>query len=165
MLTLDIYLAVADHETVLPGVEYPPRADLRRDIYRPLPVVAPGTVDADVLSADTIRQKEIAQTVIDRLNAALDNNDALALADCFHEGQAFWRDIVALTCHLRTFSMPKVVAAALLHMKAQRGIEGHLKINGAPHFAVVNPLLVCFHLTSTRSYQRRRVWIYLPRGT
>lgn len=45
-----------------------------------------------------------AQAVLYAMNAALASNDAEKLADCFYPEQALWRDIVALTSHLRTFS-------------------------------------------------------------
>lgn len=111
-----------DSDAFPPGVEYPPRFDLRKDVYRPLPKIAPGTVDPAALSGDVPKAR--AQALLDTLNAALASNDAEKVAGCFYPEQAFWRDIIALTSHLRTFAMPRVIAAALLRLKSLRGIEG-----------------------------------------
>lgn len=127
-------------EVVPPGVEYPEKVDLRKDVYKPLPKVTPGTVDPAAM-ADGVSRTE-AQAVLDALNTALANNDAEKVADCFYPEQTFWRDIVAFTSHLRTFSEPQIVAAALLGMKSLRGIEGKLEISGEPHFTVISPVMV-----------------------
>lgn len=105
-----------------PGVEYPPKADLRRDLYRPLPKIPPGTVDPAEMAGDVPLAQ--AQAVVDALNAALSSNDADELADCFYPDQAFWRDIVALTSHLRTLIQSTAIADALLHLNSLRVIEG-----------------------------------------
>lgn len=127
-------------EAFPPGAEYPPRADLRKDVYRPLPKIAPGTVDPAGMTGDVPLTQT--QEVLDVLNAALASNDAEKVAGCFFPEQAFWRDIVALTSHLRTFIQPGVVAAALLQLKGLRGIEGGIKISGDPHFVVMSPVMV-----------------------
>lgn len=127
-------------EAFPPGAEYPPRADLRKDVYRPLPKIAPGTVDPAGMTGDVPLTQT--QEVLDVLNAALASNDAEKVAGCFFPEQAFWRDIVALTSHLRTFIQPGVVAAALLQLKGLRGIEGGIKISGDPHFVVMSPVMM-----------------------
>lgn len=129
-----------DTKAFPPGAEYPPRADLRKDVYRPLPKIAPGIVDPAAMAGDASTNH--AQAVLDALNAALASNDANKVADCFYPEQAFWRDIVAFTSHLRTFIQPDVVANALLQMKSLRGIEGGIGIKGDPHFVVMNPVMV-----------------------
>lgn len=139
-----------------PGEEYPPRADLRKDVYRPLPKIAPGTVDPAALTGDV--PANYAQALLSDVNAALASSDAEKLADCFYPEQAFWRDIVALTSHLRSFAKPNVVAAALLGLKPLRGIEGKIELAGDPHFAVMSPVMVSGQLTHahTHGYARTR---------
>ncbi|PYH89515.1 FAD/NAD(P)-binding domain-containing protein [Aspergillus ellipticus CBS 707.79] len=120
--------------------EYPPKADLRKVIAQnPLPSIAPGMIDpaSMVGSAPT----EQAQAVLDRFNAALASNDARALESCFFPTQAYWKDQLALTYHLRTFSKPGVIAAALLRTKALRAVAGSVNIDGGALFVPVNPTL------------------------
>ncbi|KAI1098962.1 hypothetical protein F4804DRAFT_345895 [Jackrogersella minutella] len=52
------------------------------------------------------------------------------------------RDIVAFTSHLRTFSMPSTVAAALLHLKDLRGVDGNVQLVRDAHFAVMSPVMM-----------------------
>ncbi|KAK9782254.1 putative FAD/NAD(P)-binding domain-containing protein [Seiridium cardinale] len=125
--------------SVPPGVEYPPKADLRKDVYRALPRIVPGTVNPAAMSSEAASSQ--AQVVLDAFNAALGHNDVDMLASCFYAEQAFWRDIVALTGHLRSFAKPKVVAAALLHTIGLRGIAGTVEFSGNAHFAVMGPTM------------------------
>jgi hypothetical protein len=129
-----------DPEAFPPGTEYPPRADLRKDIYKLLPKIVPGTIDPAAMMGDLPATHT--QAVLDTLNAALSSNDADKLSGCFFPEQAFWRDIVALTSSLRTFIQPDVVAAALLQMKSLQGMDGEIKISGGPHFVVMNSVMV-----------------------
>lgn len=137
-------------EDVPPGVEYPPRADLRKDIYRPLPKIVPGTIDPAAMTSGM--SAAYAKAALDALNAALASGDAARLAGCFYPEQAFWRDIVALTSHLRTFIQPRVVAAALLKLKSLREIEGEIELTGDPHFAVMSPVMVSGLVTHTNTH-------------
>jgi hypothetical protein len=82
-------------------------------------------------------------SVVNAFNAALSSKEVGTLASCFFPEQAYWRDIVALTSHLRTFDHPRVVSIALLQMIDLRGLEGGVKIDGDAHFAVLGPTLVC----------------------
>lgn len=127
-------------EAFPPGMEFPPRADLRRDVYKALPKIAPGTVDPAAMSGDTPLTHT--REVLGALNAALASRNIQRLASCFFPEQAFWRDIIAFTSHLRTFIQPDVVAAALLQTKVARRIEGGIKISGDPHFVVISPVMV-----------------------
>jgi len=83
-----------------------------------------------------------AKAVLDAFNAALASNDADALCSCFYSEQAYWRDIVALTSHLRTIENPRIVAAALLEMIALRGLASEVELKGAAQFAVMSPVMV-----------------------
>lgn len=131
---------MADATSVPTGVEWPPKADLRKDVSRPLPIVAPGTVDPASMSGDipTLQAKK----VIEAFNCALASNDAEALADCFYAEQAFWRDIVALTSHLRTFTDSGNIASALLETTSRIGISGKIDFTEKAQFVVINPVMV-----------------------
>ncbi|KAF2823555.1 FAD/NAD(P)-binding domain-containing protein [Ophiobolus disseminans] len=120
--------------------EYPPKADLRKDVSKPLPKVAPGTIDPASMAGDAPIAE--AKTVLRSFNEALASNDAAALANCLYDEQAYWRDFGALTSHLRTFKAPRVVAAALLDTIALRGLEGDIELAGDAHFAVLSPVMM-----------------------
>ncbi|KAI0135358.1 hypothetical protein F4814DRAFT_400697 [Daldinia grandis] len=126
--------------TVQPGVEWPAKAELRKDVYKPLPQVPPGTVNPAEMTEDTSNTE--AKAVVNAFNEALLSNDAEKLASCFYTDQAYWRDIVALTSHLRSFSTPSVVAKALLHTKDLRGIAGNVELTGDAHFAAISPVMM-----------------------
>ncbi|KAJ0121581.1 hypothetical protein J7T55_008746 [Diaporthe amygdali] len=108
----------ADIEAFPPGVEYSPKADLRGDVYRPLPKIATGTVDPVVMTDDVPTSYN--QTVLDDLNTALASNNAEKVADCFYPEQS------------------NVVAAALLQVKSLRRIDGEIKLAGDPHFVAMS---------------------------
>ncbi|KAK4130698.1 FAD/NAD(P)-binding domain-containing protein [Trichocladium antarcticum] len=117
--------------------EQPRAADLRAMCRAlPLPVVAAGTVDRDGIP-DEVAAK-LASDALDRLSAALAADDAQQLEGCFVEGQAYWKDQLALTCHLRTFTTPGVIAASLLATRKLRGLDAGLKLEGA-HFKAPTP--------------------------
>lgn len=85
-----------------------------------------------------------ARTVLSAFNNALSSNDAKKLASCFFAGQAFWRDMLALTSHLRTFTTPSVISAALLETKGLRGVVGDVALEVAAIFIPASPVLVRF---------------------
>ncbi|KAL1840235.1 hypothetical protein VTJ49DRAFT_666 [Mycothermus thermophilus] len=123
--------------------EHPPAADLRAELAKnPLPIIPPGTVDADALTGE-VRTK-IAKDVLTGFNAALAAADSTSLARCFYPAQAYWKDALALTWHLRTFSGAAAVAAALLRMYALRGIEGGVRLEGEPYWIPISPVLHLF---------------------
>lgn len=119
------------------GHGVPSKGRSAQDFYRPLPKIAPRTVDPAAVTDD--EPTTYTQAVLNALNAALASSDAEKVAGCFCSEQAFWRDIVAFTSHLRTFIQPDIVAAPLLQMKSLRGIEGEIKISGHPHFVFMSP--------------------------
>ncbi|KAK3681771.1 hypothetical protein B0T22DRAFT_472802 [Podospora appendiculata] len=122
---------------------YPPRADLRKMVReQPPPFVAPGTVDPASMGGDEPTKQAV--LVLEKLNAALAADDAVALAGCFLGGSAshaYWRDQLALTWHLRTFTGPGVIAASLLETKTLRGLDGGFKLEGTATFMPVSPVL------------------------
>ncbi|KAK1750497.1 putative indole-3-pyruvate monooxygenase YUCCA4 [Echria macrotheca] len=119
-------------------VEYPQKVDLRRTLaQKPLPVIPPETL----ASADSTKPREIAQAVLNTIENVLAADDVKKLQSCFLTEQAYWRDQVGLTYHIRTFSGAGVVAANLLETKKLRGIPEGLKLVGDPHVIPVSPVL------------------------
>jgi hypothetical protein len=92
------------------------------------------------MSADEATQQAL--LVLSSLNAALAAADTDALEGCFFLGQAYWKDSLALTWHLRTFTSPGVIAASLLQTKELRGMQGDIKLDGAAQFVPATPVLV-----------------------
>lgn len=121
--------------------EYPPRADLRKMLdQQPLPVITPGTVDVDSMAGDEPTKQ--ATAVLSAFNAALAADNVAALGDCFLASQAYWKDQLALTYHMRTFYTPSAIAASFLETKSLRGISGELKLQGPAGFLPATPTLV-----------------------
>ncbi|KAH6983533.1 monooxygenase [Ilyonectria sp. MPI-CAGE-AT-0026] len=120
--------------------EYPPRADLRKMLdQQPLPVITPGTVDVDAMVGDEPTKQ--ATAVLSAFNAALAADNAAALEDCFFASQAYWKDQLALTYHMRTFYTPSAIAASFLETKSLRGISGELKLQSPAGFLPATPTL------------------------
>lgn len=86
---------------------------------------------------------QAALSALSALDAALAANDAPAVKSCFFPGQALWRDILALTYHIRTFATGSVVAAALLETTRLRRVTG-LSLSGTAKFIPATPVLVSF---------------------
>ncbi|KAF2445316.1 FAD/NAD(P)-binding domain-containing protein [Karstenula rhodostoma CBS 690.94] len=120
------------------NTEYPPKADLR-NVSRPLPKVPPGTVNPASMDSSVIMM--CAKSAVDVFNTALSSNDVDKLSACFYE-QTYWRDIAALTSHLRTIYSSRVVASALLQTIILRGLEGKFELANDPSFAVMGPFMV-----------------------
>ncbi|KAI1661103.1 hypothetical protein F4813DRAFT_399170 [Daldinia decipiens] len=132
-------------------VEWPLKADLRKDIYKPLPKIIPGAVNTDEMAGDmpTIQAK----VVVDAFKNALLSNDVEKLVNCFYTEQAYWLDIVALTSHLRSFSRPSTISEALLHMKYLRGVVGNIELAGDAQFAVISPVMVTIFIDCGISFR------------
>jgi hypothetical protein len=105
-----------------------------------LPVVAP--VSAEFGTKDNFEVTQQALAVLQEFNAAVATDDAEALESCFLTDQAFWKDQLALTWHLRTFISPPTITSALLETKKQRDITGSFEIRDEASFARVGPTLV-----------------------
>ncbi|PYI07335.1 putative flavo protein [Aspergillus sclerotiicarbonarius CBS 121057] len=119
--------------------EFPPKADIRSMMARhPLPTIAPGTIDLVTMAGEEPTSR--VHLVLDRFNAALASKDVKALGGLFAD-QAYWRDELALTYHLRTFSIPDIIAEALLETGALRGGVGGLSIDGAAQYIPATPTL------------------------
>ncbi|KAH7096045.1 hypothetical protein FB567DRAFT_624218 [Paraphoma chrysanthemicola] len=122
------------------AAEFPPKADLVKEVSKPLPKIAPGIVDPASLTGDAPLIQ--AKAALERFNEALTNKNVVELASCFYDGQAYWRDQVALTTHARTFAQPRVIATALLELTGLRGLEGGIKTEGPANLAVISPDLM-----------------------
>jgi hypothetical protein len=122
-------------------VEYPAKGDLRTMMSQnPVPTITPGTVDpASMGDGEPTKQ---ARAVLQTLNVALVSNDAQTLESCFYPGQAYWKDLLALTYHTRTFSTPGVIAASLLETASLRELPGGFELQGAALFIPATPVLV-----------------------
>lgn len=106
----------------------------------PLPSLTPGLIDPASMAGEEATKKAVA--ALERFNSALESRDAGSLANCFYTSQAYWKDIVALTYHLRTFKTPDIIAAALIETNAPKTIENGIQIDGAVTFFPVTPVLV-----------------------
>jgi hypothetical protein len=121
--------------------EFPPRADLRKMMaQQPLPTLAPGLIDSSSMTSDEATSQ--ARAVLDIFNAALAVDDAKTLESCFYADQAFWKDQLSLTYHLRTFKTPGIIAASLLETAKLRGISKGFEIDGSAMLLPVTPTLV-----------------------
>ncbi|EEU40655.1 uncharacterized protein NECHADRAFT_76016 [Fusarium vanettenii 77-13-4] len=133
------------NDLISPHEEYPPAADLRTIVAeRPIPVLLQDTVDLISLTNDEARKQALG--ILDDLNAALAENYLNALERCFFSEQAYWKDTLALTYHLRTFFDPRVIAANLLETRRLRGINGRLELDAAA-FTPTTPTLNITWLT------------------
>ncbi|OKP13368.1 hypothetical protein PENSUB_970 [Penicillium subrubescens] len=119
---------------------YPPRGDLREMMdQNSLPMLAPGLIDPASMTGDAATKQ--AQLVLSTFNSAAAANNYELLASCFFEGQAYWKDQLALTYHLRTFKSAGVIAASLLETKALRNIKELITVDGAAMFLPATPVL------------------------
>ncbi|KAI1779526.1 FAD/NAD(P)-binding domain-containing protein [Hypoxylon cercidicola] len=119
--------------------DYPAKVDLRKELCQPLPHITPDTVDPAITSSEEASKQ--ARTILSTFNDALNTNDAKKLETCFFAGQAFWRDMLALTSHLRTFTTPNIVSTAFLETKSLRGVVGDVALDGAATFISATPVL------------------------
>lgn len=106
----------------------------------PLPSIPSEMLDPASMVGDEATNQ--AQAVLNRLNAALIANDSESVKECFFASQAYWKDQLALTYHLRTFTSPDVIASSLLETKSMRGITEGLAIGGGAQFITATQTLV-----------------------
>ncbi|KAK1711764.1 hypothetical protein BDP67DRAFT_566639 [Colletotrichum lupini] len=119
--------------------EYPLKADIRTMMAEtPLPIIPEGMIDPANMTGSTTTS--IALDLFGKLTSALKANDVTALEDCFFAEQAYWKDQLALTYHLRTFQQAGVIASSLLETKILRGVAD-IEIDGVASFAPVTPTL------------------------
>jgi hypothetical protein len=106
----------------------------------PLPMLPPGLIDPATMVGDAATKQ--AQSVMSTFNSAIAANDYEMLASCFFDGQAYWKDQLAMTYHLRTFKSAGVIAASLLETKGLRAVKEHIAVDGAAVFLPATPVLV-----------------------
>ncbi|RTE77631.1 hypothetical protein BHE90_007863 [Fusarium euwallaceae] len=110
--------------------ENPPAASLRQMMDRqPVPVLDQETVALVSLPDESATEQAFA--VLNAFKAAVAAEDANTLQSLFFAEQAYWKDILALTCHLRTFFTPEVIVANFLYTKKLRGVTTEWKLEGA----------------------------------
>ncbi|KAJ1334071.1 hypothetical protein MN608_04074 [Microdochium nivale] len=118
--------------------------DLRK-AYRaqPLPVVPPETLAA-AATAGGGDPTPAACLVLEQLNRAISKGDAAALESLFlgpREGDAYWKDQLVLTYHLRTFHGPRAISESFLHLASERGVDSGLQAGGNAALISVGPTL------------------------
>ncbi|KAJ5239230.1 hypothetical protein N7468_003849 [Penicillium chermesinum] len=106
----------------------------------PLPTLVPMLIDPELMKGDEPTRQ--ATAVLEQFNAAVASGDVEALKSCFYADQAYWKDSLALTYHLRTFLGPNVIAAAFLQTKVLRGLPQGLQVDGGAVFLPATPVLV-----------------------
>lgn len=102
-----------------PHTQQPLQGDLRRLMkqYNLSVVERASACFGPVARSQATRE---ASDVISDLVEAMYLEDAVAIENCFFAGQAFWKDQLAFTWHLRTFITPKHIARALFETQQQR---------------------------------------------
>ena len=109
----------------------------------PLPLIDPELIDPGTMAGEELTNR--ARRVLDRFNIALVNRDAEALRGLF-VNNAYWRDELAFTYHLRTFFAAEVIAEALLETGALRGVEGVAVDGEAQFIAAAETLVSLIHI-------------------
>jgi hypothetical protein len=112
------------HSVVTPQhpEEYPPKHSLHKDIYRPFPSLPgnlPGSSDIDGAA--------LVNKALQALTDTLETGDVQQLKNVFLSSQAYWRDLLSFTFHLRTLNDGPVIAAALKNLAKERGLVGGFK--------------------------------------
>ncbi|KAF5715464.1 K+ transport flavoprotein [Fusarium mundagurra] len=105
---------------------------------RPVPVLPPKTVEK--ISFQELDPSDQAMAVIKAFHDALRDNDTPTLQGCFFTGQAYWKDALAFTYHLRTFYTPSVITANLLETNKMRGPSMRWNMESAV-FVAATPVL------------------------
>ncbi|CVL02134.1 probable flavoprotein involved in K+ transport [Fusarium mangiferae] len=105
---------------------------------RPIPVLPPKIVGK--ISFEDVDPSDQATAVVKAFHDALRGSDARALQDCFFDDQAYWKDALAFTYHLRTFYTPSVIVANLLETNKMRGLSMRWNMESAV-FVAATPVL------------------------
>lgn len=97
--------------------EYPPKVSLAKDVYRPFP-----TQPASISQVDD--PVTIVSQTLTSLATALGKGDVEQVKGCFLAQQAYWRDVLAFTWHMRTFTDKSSIAPALVELAKARFADG-----------------------------------------
>lgn len=109
--------------------------------HKPIPQLAEGILRAE--PAETQHAIVKARNVVGKLGTSCASCDEEALANCFFSTQAYWKDNLALTYHLRTFEGNKVVVSGLVQTSLLRGGIDHLElVESSVVFIPATPTLV-----------------------
>lgn len=136
-------------------VEYPPKVELRKTQAK-YPLPQPGGVDAAAIGGDGTNRAAL--SVLAALDAGLAVGDATVVGKCFFPDQAFWRDLLALTSHIRTFAgSASLVAMNLVETAKLRGLAVGLKLSGSAQFIPATPDLVSFYPMLTGGRQGKQL--------
>uniref|UniRef100_A0A0D2Y376 FAD/NAD(P)-binding domain-containing protein n=1 Tax=Fusarium oxysporum (strain Fo5176) TaxID=660025 RepID=A0A0D2Y376_FUSOF len=118
---------------------YPPAASLLQLFdERPIPVLPLKIVEK--ISFEDVDPSGQATAVVKTFHDALRESDIQALQDCFFADQAYWKDALAFTYHLRTFYTPSVISANLLETNRARGPSIRWNMESAV-FVAATPVL------------------------
>ncbi|KAG9566874.1 hypothetical protein KCU71_g3187, partial [Aureobasidium melanogenum] len=99
------------------------------------------SVTKDLESMSSLEATSTARTALEQFDVALEANSTKELEKCFFPEQAFWKDQLALTWHLRTFISPAQIVKDLLETKNLRDITGSFEIIGEAQFVQAGPTL------------------------
>lgn len=105
-----------------------------------LPNVHAATKDLKYMSSS--EATSTARTALEQFNVAVYANNSEELEKCFFPEQAFWKDQLALTWHLRTFISAAQIAKDLLETKKLRNTTGNFEVRGEAQFLQAGPNLV-----------------------
>lgn len=121
-------------------VEFPHKVDLVKDLYQPFPIISRLPTDASDKASDLV------ENILVELGCAMEKNDVSQLSSLFFTDQAYWRDTLALTYHLRTFKNRDAIASALLELAPKREVYSIQMIPDSPAFICAGPTLASLHL-------------------
>lgn len=117
-----------------------PQPDLRSLMAQyALPNVHAATKDLKYMSSS--EATSTARTALEQFNVAVYANNSEELEKCFFPEQAFWKDQLALTWHLRTFISAAQIAKDLLETKKLRNTTGNFEVRGEAQFLQAGPNL------------------------
>jgi hypothetical protein len=129
--------------------DVPPQVDPRRDIYKPLPATA------HLIDWKTVDASAISTQVLHDLSEAVGRNKFVvaALEGLFRKENAFWRDTLSLTAHIRTFSGSSIIAKMLQQLGDARGVTGFTPTRKTSLVVAASPETVIAPLPITLSLQ------------
>lgn len=115
--------------------DFPKKANLRADLYRPLP-------NTHIIDPQTIDVAAVADNVLRQFSSALEARDEFKLRTLFFEAQAYFKDTVALTYHRRTFTDSQSSALALLELSDSWKASGFRVVAGSVKYLTMGSHLV-----------------------